>query len=367
MVPERRKLPGSGSCSWPARDLRVASRPFGPSSVWSRIASPRAWSLRAAAPPRRDRRRLQTVWKLGSPDGSATAFVVEVLGAVVPRELPELVARAREEGTDPLIAAPYLSQRAREVLTQIGANYADTTGNLRIVADRPGMFIEAEGAPKDPWPSDQTLQSLRGRGAGRAVRAVVDYRPPYGVRGLAQRAEVPLGSLSRVLDLLDRDGLVTRDTRGSVTDVDWAGAIRRWSRDYDFASSNQVSTYLDPPGLETLAAKLVDARWRYAASGAFAAQRFAPIAPARTVALFVDDVSQAAGRLKLQPADAGSNVLLVEPYDPVVFERATVRDRLRVVAPSQLAVDLLTRTGREPSEGEEVLTWMGKHERVWRT
>jgi hypothetical protein len=328
---------------------------------------PKAWLLRAVAPPTRGRGRLQTVWELGPPDGNAAAFVVEVLGAVVPRELPDLVAGLRQEGTDLLIGAPYLSPRAREVLTKFGVSYADTTGNLRIVANQPGLFIEAQGAPKDPWPSDQTLQSLRGRGAGRAVRAVVDYRPPYGVRDLAQGAEVPLASLARVLELLDRDGLITRDTRGSVTDVDWAGVIRRWSRDYDFARSNQVSTYLDARGLGPLVTKLVDARWQYTATGAFAAQRFAAIAPARTAALFVEDVSRAAGRLKLQPADAGANVLLVEPYDPVVFERTTVRDGLRVVALSQLAVDLLTGTGREPSEGEELLAWMGKNERVWRT
>jgi hypothetical protein len=307
------------------------------------------------------------VWTLHSPDGSAVDLVVEVLGIVVPRDLPDLVAGVRQDGPDVLIAAPYLSLRAREVLTKLGVSYADTTGNLRIVASQPGLFIEARGALKDPWPSDQRLQSLRGRGAGRAVRAVVDYRPPYGVRDLAQRAKVPLGSLARALDLLDRDGLITRDTRGSVTDVDWAGIIRRWSRDYDFTRSNQISTYLDPRGLDTLATKLDKARWQYATTGAFAAQRFAPIAPARTAALFVEDVSRAAGRLKLQPADAGANVLLVEPYDPVVFERTTVRDRLRVVALSQLAVDLLTGTGREPSEGEELLTWMGKNERAWRT
>jgi hypothetical protein len=326
---------------------------------------PKAWSLRAAAPPTKGRPVLQRVWTLHSPDGSAADLVVEVLGIVVPRDLPDLVAGVRQDAPDVLIAAPYLSPRARELLTKLGVSYADTTGNLRIVANQPGLFIEAQGAPKDPWPSDQRLQSLRGRAAGRAVRAVVDYRPPYGVRDLAARAEVPLGSLARVLDLLDRDGLVTKNTRGSVSDVDWAGVIRRWSRDYDFARSNLFSTYLDPRGLETLVTKLGDARWQHAATGAFAGQRFAPIAPARIAALFVEDVSRAAGRLKLQPADAGMNVLLVEPYDPVVFERTTVRGGLRVVALSQLAVDLLTGTGREPSEGEELLVWMGKHERAW--
>ena len=49
-------------------------------------------------------------------------------------------------------------------------------------------------------------------GCRAAVRAIVDFRPPYGVRDLAKRASVPLGSLSRTLDLLDREGFVTRES-----------------------------------------------------------------------------------------------------------------------------------------------------------
>ena len=39
---------------------------------------------------------------------------------------------------------------------------------------------------------------------------------------------------------------------------------------------------------------------------------------------------------------------------------------IRVVAPSKLAVDLLTGTGREPSEGDELLGWMRANEDTWR-
>lgn len=98
-----------------------------------------------------------------------------------------------------------------------------------------------------------------------------------------------------------------------------------------------------------------------------AAQRFAPIAPTRTAVIYVEDVLEAAERLKLQPADAGANVLLVEPSDPVVFERTTKRDDLVTAAPTQVAADLLTGPGREPSEGEELLTWMKKDEDAWRS
>ena len=72
-------------------------------------------------------------------------------------------------------------------------------------------------------------------------------------------------------------------------------------------------------------------------------------------------------RLDLREIDAGANVVLIEPLDPVAFDRTAERDGLRCVAPSQLAVDLLTGPGREPSQGEQMLKWMEKNEHVGRT
>jgi hypothetical protein len=307
------------------------------------------------------------VWNVQAADGSVASFVVEVRRSLLGRQLVDVLSElATSEGL-PLLTAPYLSPTLRASLAERGVSFADATGNLRMVAERPGLFIERQGARKDPWPSDDALRSLRGRAAGRAVRALVDFRPPYGVRDLAKRASVPLGSLSRALGLLDREGLVTRDDRGSVTDLDWEGTIRRWSQDYEFVRSNQTAFYLDPRGIASFASRLSAADLNYAATGAFAAQRFAPTAPARQAAIYVEDSAAAAERLGLRPADAGANVILAEPFDPVVFDRSTVREELSVVAASQLAADLLTGPGREPSEGNELLAWMRGHEDAWRT
>lgn len=329
-------------------------------------ALPPGWSLRARRKPNGRRRQLDAEWTIRSPDGTDATFAVEVKRTILGRQLDDVLAQLSGADGRPLVAAPYLGPTLRSKLVERGVSFADATGNLRLISDRPGLFVERLGATKDPWPSDETLRSLRGRAAGRAVRALVDFRPPYGVRDLAKQAAVPLGSLSRTLDLLDREGLVTRDERGPVTALDWEGTIRRWSQDYEFARSNRVAYYLDPRGAGAVATKLADVKWKYAVTGAFAAQRFAPIAPARQTAIYVEDPAQAAERLKLRPADAGANVILAEPFDPVVFERTTVRDATRVVAAAQLAVDLVTGPGREPSEGRELLAWMRANEDAWR-
>lgn len=328
-------------------------------------ALPPRWSFRSSREAGKGRRR-DARWTLKAPDGSTATFAVETKRAIPGPQLDQVVAQLAEANALPLVATPYLSPTLRGSLADRGISYADSTGNVRLVADKPGLFVERAGAPKDPWASDETLRSLRGRGAGRAIRALVDFCPPYGVRDLAQRAGVPLGSLSRVLELLAREGLVSRDKGGGVADIDWQGTIRRWAQDYDFVRSNQTATFLEPRGLDALGSKLFDAKWIYAATGALGAQQFAAIAPARQAAIYVDDIARAAERLRLRPTDAGANVVLAEPYDPVAFDRSTVRDELRVVAASQLAVDLLTGPGRDPSEGNELLDWMRRNEDGWR-
>ena len=244
---------------------------------------------------------------------------------------------------------------------------ARTAGDFLIRAQRPARFIKQGGATKDPWPSDETLRTLKGRGAGRALRALLDFHPPYGIREIADRAKVPIGSLSRTIDLLDRDGLITKDGRGPITDLDWDGVIRRWAKDYDVTSTNQVNTFLEPRGLPALSTKLSKLKRGYAVTGAFAAQRFSPVAPTRLAAIYVNDVLGWSERLDLRSADSGANVWLLEPYDDVVFDRTTSREGAICVSPTQLAVDLLTGPGRDPSEGEELLAWMRGNERVWRT
>ena len=333
---------------------------------------PAGWSLRSKRNVRVGRARPDLLAEIGAPSGANAVLTIEVKRRMEPRNVgsvaEQVVITAGQAGPAavPVVAASYLSPRSREMLEGLGVGYMDITGNVRIEVSEPGLFISTSGADRDPWPQDDELRSLRGRGAARAVRAIVDSAPPFGVRELAASADASAATLSRVLELLEREGIIERSRRGPVSGVDWQAALRRWAEDYDQTASNTAATYLEPRGLSALENSLARTRLRCAATGAFAAQRFDPIAPARTAALYVEDAEEAANRLGLREADAGTNVVLLEPFDPVVFDRTVTRDGLRCVAPSQLAVDLLTGPGREPPQGEELLQWMQDNEDAWR-
>lgn len=334
---------------------------------------PSGWTVRSEVPLPTDQPAVDLLIEVTSPAGETALLAVEIKARVEPRRVPELARRIREmtnEGMPdavPVLGAAYLSPRARELLRGLDVGYIDTTGNVRITASSPGLFISDGGDDRDPWPRRDVLQSLRGRGAACAVRAIVDVAPPFGVRELAEVTGIPAPTLSRVVRLLEREGVVTRQSRGRVEAVDWQGVIRRWAEDYDQAGSNTATALLEPRGLAAITQKLRAATIGYAATGAFAAQYFDPVAPARAAALYVSDAVAAMKSLGLRETDSGANVVLLEPFDPVVFERTVERDGLRCVAPSQLAVDLLTGPGREPSQGEQMLIWMEQNEDAWRT
>jgi hypothetical protein len=334
-----------------------------------RTSLPRNWEIDVAREVQRPAGRLDALITIGAPDGTSKRIAVEVKHQIEPRAVPDVIAQLRRYALPDealLAVAPFLGTRARELLTEANVSYADATGNLRLQFDNPAVFIQLSGATKNPWREERPLHSLRGPAAGRVVRALCDYRPPYGVRDLAARAQTPVASVSRVIGLLENEALITRDARGGIATVAWPPLIQRWIEDYSLAGSNTIQTYLEPRGLEALLAKLRATTWRYAVTGSLAAVRFAPVAPPRLAVVYVDNSAVAAADLKLKRVDRGINVLLAEPFDPVVYERTTSHDDVVYAAASQVAADLLTSSDRGPAEGEALLSWMEEHEDVWR-
>jgi hypothetical protein len=315
-----------------------------------------------------------------APDSEAVRFVVEAKTSLNPRDAVYAVEQARswqewlsaaDTGPSPriLVVAPFISPRTRELLVERGASYADAAGNLRLWSDRPAMLIDARGSASSPWRDSRVRETstLRGKPAARVVRALCDWRPPVKATDLAVRADTSAGATYRVLDLLDREALIARRGKGEVVEVDWPGLLQRWSEDYGFAERNRVETFIAARGLPNLLEELgAFSDLRYVVTGSLAAAAVAEYAEARLGAVYVDDISEVAEKLGLKPATGGANFVLAEPFDEVVYQRATARKGIRYAALTQAVVDLLTGPGRNPAEGEELLRWMRENEDAWR-
>ena len=280
-----------------------------------------------------------------------------------------------------VLVAPFIGPVTRETLRRQGWGVLDTTGNLELRLDRPALFLERTGATKNPWPLGRVRRSLKAPRAARVVRALADYRPPYGVRELARRARVSAGYAAELLVLLEGEGVVTRDVPrrstgarvvkpqrlGGVADVDWSRLIRRWTEDYAVLRSNRYQSFLQPRGIPALLSGLKRAKQRYALTGSASAQRLRAIAPVQVAICFTPSPIDLAREVGLSQSDRGENVILVEPFDDLVFERSRISDGNVYTAASQTLADLITSPGRASAEAEALEQWMRSNEREWRS
>lgn len=311
---------------------------------------------------------IDAILKISGPAKNAGSVLVEAKTRLEPRDVDDLSATTRPTADQPvLIIAPFLSPRTQERLTAGGFGYADLTGNVRLSLPKAGLFLETTGARENPAPTARDRKSLKGAKAGRLIRALADFRPPVGLRQLAKRAGVDPGYTSRVVNALNHDALVVRTARGPIMDVDWPALLRRWSQAYSPFQRQGVTWYFAARGLTPTTEKLKTVSAQYAVSGSWAATQFAPVAPTRLLLCYVDDPEALARDLDLRPTEAGANVALVTPHDPIVYERTSQKKGITVAALSQIAVDLLTSPGRGPNEGEALIEWMRANEHVWRT
>ncbi len=328
--------------------------------------------------PQQSTLMIDAIWELCDPQGISSDIIVEVKkNPVEPRLVGSVVSQLKalssskyeQTGETPanLLVSTYLSPLTRERLVEAGISYVDSTGNIRFAVDRPAVYIETQGADKNPIREERPLRSLKGGRAARVARGLLDYRPPFGTRELAGETASSATMISRVSSLLEPDEIVTKESpRGRIVSVNWESLACRWARDYDFASSNTLTTWIEPRGTRALFARLRDTEIRYTVTGSFAAYRLAPIAEPRLAALYVDDPETAAQSLGLRPADTGSNILLVHPFDPVVFERAECDDGITYARVTQVLLDLMKGPGRGPAEAEALLEWMRENEDIWK-
>jgi hypothetical protein len=240
-----------------------------------------------------------------------------------------------------VVVAPFLGERTRDRLSAAGVGYVDLAGNMRVSLDRPTVFIQTRGAHKSPWSEPRVLRALDGRKACCVVRALCDDRPPFGVRALAARAGTDPGYVSRLLDLLDREELIERIVRGAVTAVDVPALIRRWAVDYRFEGASRRLAFSHPHGMPGALGRLRDETIPHALTARAGAAALLGTAFPGQAALYVDNPDRVARRLGLTPATYDAGLILIEPFDPVVFTGGSARDGLTFAAPSQIAADLL--------------------------
>lgn len=333
---------------------------------------PDEWRVDVQQPPMDA--AVDAILALTAPSGEQVRYLVEAKRLLVSRDIPKVSEQLRKAAdrelidTQTMVMSRYLAPIIRERLSEDDMSFIDATGNILVQSSRPALYVRDRGADKDPWRGPgRPRGSLAGEPAARVVRALIAGRGPWSARDLVSTSGASTGATYRVLEFLQEEGLVQKAGTDYVL-KDWPKLLRRWSRDYSFLRNNRTSSYIEPRGLDTLQSKAANSPYsQYAITGSIAAEQWAPYAPARAAMVYVNDAARAATEWGLRPAEKGANVILAEPkYDVVFSGTSTNREGAVIVAVEQAAVDLLTGPGRNPSEGEELISWMERNEGAWR-
>lgn len=321
--------------------------------------------------PAEEQNRVDAILRITAPGGTSGDLKVEVKSILSPKDVTYILNQMilwGDSDRKTLFVARYLSPSTRRAIGEKSASYIDATGNADISLDEPALLIKTQGLDRDPFRGpERRTSSLKGRPAARVVRALVDYKPPWKMRDLEQVADTSLASISRTVDFLDREDLVTRNERGSIEDVDWEGLLKRWADDYRIDEKRaRVGRYLAPRGILNTLEALDQAGMNYTLSGSFAAQNWAPYAEPKSGLVYVTDLDMFREKVRVIQDSATADLVVVEPPDSLPFERSETLGGRSYVAPSQACVDLMVGPGRNPEEALELIRWMRSNEDKWR-
>jgi DNA-binding transcriptional ArsR family regulator len=309
-----------------------------------------------------DRPEVDAFLVVRGPDGTSSTIAVEFKSSLTPKAAEEAWRALMSLDEPSLLVAPHVSARTQSYLRERGMFYLDFAGNAWWRLDSPALTLSTVSDAKPPK-GEPRRRRLRGAKAGRLIRYLCDRRPPFSVAELSLQLDIDRGNVSRYLGMLRGEGLITRGTRGTVTDVDWEGVLRRWAEDYRRPPRER---YLDPRGRDHFLSALRRRGKEYVLSGVLGASLYSPYTIDIATFCYCDDLATFATSMGLLQEERGANVVLAMPFDDVVYSRSQRRDALYVAAPAQIAVDLLSGQGREILQGDEVIRWMKEHERDWR-
>jgi hypothetical protein len=291
-----------------------------------------------------------------TPAGASAALAIGARRQLDPRLVAEVAEALRTAPADAhIVIAPFLGPRTRQRLAEEGIGYVDMVGNMRLVLDRPTVFISTRGEESSPWAVERSSRSLHAPKACRIVRALADGEGRIGVRQLAAIAGTDPGYVSRLLDLFHRDEIIEREPRGPVLAVHLARLIRRWTDDYRFDEAHRFVPVAHPYGVPGALARLRDAQVPHALTARAGAAALSGTALPGVVAANVDNPERVAAILGADAVGAGANLLLIDPFDPFVFEGTWEASGLRYAARAQIIADLLGSPAPAPAQAASLL------------
>lgn len=309
--------------------------------------------------------------KENTPDASAVLqtenkelpIVFEVQNTGGTATLREVARQAKvygsANGAVPFVAGQFFGERARKVAKEEGVGYVDLAGNFYL---KQGDVYVEKIVNKNPYSQKPPLKNLFAPVSSRITRALLlAPQRVWQLNELAQETNVSLGQTYQVVERMQEEELIARNSEGKLILRDPAMLLEEWKKIYPSYQQQKYSFFSYRQQHEVILKDVIEAAQReklpYALSFFTGADMVAPfIRGLSKVQLYITDVSELAKWkivLDLQEVESGGNIELYLPYDEGVFyKKQYVKSsggNTYVVSDVQLYMDLFNN----PARGEE--------------
>ena len=297
--------------------------------------------------------------------GQKYRLIGEVKSSGQPRFVREAILQLKSHVSKsktpliPIMIAPFLSAKARELCANEGVSFADFEGNCRIAFGP--VYVEVS-VPNRPAVERRDLKSLFKPRSAQVIRLLLrDPKVLWTLSDLSAASGVSIGHVSNVRTaLINHEWAETIDKGFRISAPD--ALLDAWKGSYETLSLSQEAFYtpLHGAGLQAALQELfasISPKAQVALASFSAAQWIAPYGRTHNQYFYCDDVHlhEMIKTLVLSVAVKGENVVIWDPSDPGVFTDAfSTPNGLRCTSPLQTYLDL-TKSGERGIEAAEHL------------
>ena len=272
-----------------------------------------------------------------------------------------------KKGIYPVFVAPYISERAREILKSENIGYIDLIGDAYLQFD--SVLVDRISI------AERKTERRLNRGifaskATRILRAILnDPGKKWKNTELANICRMSPAGVYFVVNQLEDKGYVSRDEDKSIKLIDSKRLLKNWASNWTVEKSRSNAFFSFARSPEEIILKLAKAadelNLKYAFTGMAGASMVAPFVRYNDVWVYISgDLNEIVKKLDLRPTSSGANIRIFEPFDDGIFMDFREIRGINVVSNIQLFVDLFTYPGRGQEQAEKILEINSKEEDI---
>ncbi|MHB8840476.1 MAG: type IV toxin-antitoxin system AbiEi family antitoxin [Candidatus Aquicultor sp.] len=295
--------------------------------------------------------------------GKSAQVVIEFKSSGNPASIrqasEQLKSYAKAFNALPMLVAPYLSPRARQMLRDNDILYIDLSGNEWIKFE--GLYIDVQGQANQ-FKEERISRDPFADKASLVLRAMFEQpQKQWGIHELANKLGITAGFVSKIINSINQRGYASKSEEG-ISLINPKSVLEDWVHAYSYKKNYQHNYFYPAPSAKSIidVLKRLDGGKdiEYALALQAGAYLVAPYAEFDSVHVYAKD-SDARERLVnllgLRRVDRGSNFVILDPYyKQSVFYGKREESGLPVVSDLQLYIDLYNYPLRGLEQAEHI-------------